>query len=121
MVQERFRGVEEVTEQYMGFSDLNRTIPLQCGLAADAVVCQLAMSPETVTVRHERKRRVMPSSESESDRSAILVLYARENAHNSEINTMRGLSEYFALRLSSRSLAPSRELSTMVGVRKSLK
>ncbi len=63
----------------------------------------------------------MPNPAFKSDRSAIFALYAREDTHNSVRRTMRGLSEYFALRLSSRSLAPSRELSTMVGVRKSLK
>lgn len=38
----------------------------------------------------------------------------------SECNTMLGLSEYFALRLSRRSLAASMVLSTMVRFRRSL-
>ena len=104
----------------MGLLELHRPIGLQRGLVGDEVVHPLAVLAEAISVPHGRERGIMSAS-AVRQQLGTLPSNSSRMAHSSASKTMRGLSEYFTLRLSSRSLALSSELRTTVGVRKSLK
>ena len=145
---ERFGRSKQVLEERVHVAEHKRPVRFECALGRHCVVNPPALPSEAVTVGHHWDRIVIPNpvqivnagrsglsaekkalSKCRSDRTstASAEMWREQKearttiTYISDMSTMRGRSEYFTLRLSSRSRAATREFKISVGLRKSLK